>query len=140
MWKSLVLAWVLMFSATGASEKVELFDTDKEKVVHTYENLQEFQKEGRTILQSANRRVVDAKPSLKQALIVKIPLQPPQKVIVKDTDLKADIIRMFVIIPKNTARDPWLILHTQEGETLVLDFTEKIDRLMKMIAPHKTTD
>ena len=134
MWMNLVLAWMLLVSGSGTpAEQVELFDTDQEKVTRSFKNSENFQKEAREILQSVDKRVLELSPSLEHALIVKIPLEPPQKLKIKDANLDAEILRMFIVLPKKSARSPWLILQTKDGETVIVEFTEKLDRMLKLL-------
>jgi hypothetical protein len=130
----LILCLALLFS-TGepiASEPVELFDTDKERVVQTYDNSQEFQEAAKGLLNSVSGRVLEFNPSLEHALIVKIPLVPPQRLVSHSAKIDEKIGEMFVILPKK-GRKPWMILHTQEYQTLVLEFTGEVAGLKKLV-------
>ncbi|MEJ8548231.1 hypothetical protein [Brevibacillus borstelensis] len=118
---------------TFAAEQVELFDTDKERVVKTWENTTEFQAEAQSLLKSVSGRVLDLQPVLSHALIVKIPLAPPQKLTHKQAEIDAMIANMFVVMPKESGRRPWMILHTKEAETLVVEFSGQTGKLRKLL-------
>ena len=117
---------------TIAAEQVELFDTDKERVVKTYENTTLFQQEAQTLLKTVSGRVLDLQPSLSHALIVKIPLAPPQKLVHRQAQIDTMIASMFVIMPKEGSRRPWMILHTKEEETLLVEFAVDVEQLRKL--------
>ncbi|QQE76459.1 hypothetical protein KDJ56_02650 [Brevibacillus composti] len=117
---------------TIAAEQVELFDTDKERVVKTYENTTLFQQEAQTLLKTVSGRVLDLQPSLSHALIVKIPLAPPQKLVHRQAQIDTMIASMFVIMPKEGSRRPWMILHTKEEETLLVEFAGDVGQLRKL--------
>ncbi|WJQ82178.1 hypothetical protein [Brevibacillus brevis] len=136
MW--LIVCLALFFSgstanAAGLGEPIELFDTDKQRVVASFENTSGFQEEAKQILQSVSGRVLEFNPSLDSAMIVKIPLVPPKQIKLKSANLDAMIAEMFVIMPKKGERRPWLILHTKEYETVVVEFIEKVDDLRKQV-------
>jgi len=131
MWLKLVLLWML--AAGGPIEQVELFDTDKEKVVQTVDSTEAIQKEAQAILQSVSGRVMEFSPDLKHALIVKIPLAPPQTLQVKSASIDAVIERLFVVMPKK-GRSPWLILHSKEGDSYVVEFAQKTENLMNLLS------
>ncbi|MBH0330874.1 hypothetical protein ABH14_13860 [Brevibacillus brevis] len=137
MWR-LIVCLALLFSgsianAAGLGEPIELFDTDKQRVVASFENTTGFQEEAKQILQSVSGRVLEFNPSLDSAMIVKIPLVPPKPIKLKSANLDAMIAEMFVIMPKKGERRPWLILHTKEYETVVVEFIEKVDDLRKQV-------
>ncbi|NRS51851.1 hypothetical protein [Brevibacillus sp. HB2.2] len=136
MW--LIVCLALLFSGSTANaaelgEPIELFDTDKQRVVASFENTTGFQEEAKQILQSVSGRVLEFNPSLDSAMIVKIPLVPPKPIKLKSANLDAMIAEMFVIMPKKGERRPWLILHTKEYETVVVEFIEKVDDLRKQV-------
>ncbi|TKI57608.1 hypothetical protein E8L90_20420 [Brevibacillus antibioticus] len=136
MW--LIVCLGLLFSgstanAAGPGEPIELFDTDKQRVVASFENTAGFQEEAQQILQSVSGRVLEFNPSLDSAMIVKIPLVPPKSMKLKSASLDAMIAEMFVIMPKKEGRRPWLILHTKEYETVVVEFTKKVDHLREQV-------
>lgn len=116
-----------------AAEQVELFDTDKERVIKTLENTSEFQTEAQSLLKSVSGRVQDLQPALSHAMIVKIPLAPPQKLLHKQAGIDTMIANMFVVMPKDSSRRPWMILHTKEAETLVVEFSGEIGKLKKLL-------
>ncbi|MED1721246.1 hypothetical protein [Brevibacillus parabrevis] len=129
MW--LILCLTLFFSSGSAvgAEQVELFDSDKQQVVATFANSDEFQKEAEQLLATVSGRVQELNPSLDHAMIVKIPLAPPKRLKLASASLDTDIAEMFVIMPKKGGRRPWLILHTKEYETVVVEFTGAVDQL-----------
>lgn len=129
MW--LILSLALFFSAghVQAAEPVELFDTDKQKVVENFPNTEEFQTEAQRLLNSVSGRVLELTPSLEHAMIVKIPLVPPQPLVHRPSGIDAQIAEMFVVMPKKGGRHPWLILHTKQYETVVVEFSAKVDGL-----------
>jgi len=132
MW--LILCLALLFS-TGdpvATEPVELFDTDKERVVQTYANSEEFQNAAKQLLNTVSGRVLELNPSLEHAMIVKIPMTPPQQLVNDPARIHEKIAEMFVVIPKK-GRKPWMILHTQEYQTLVVEFTGEVAALKKLV-------
>lgn len=133
MW--LILCLTLFFSAPGsqATEQVELFDTDKQQIVATFPNNEVFQKEAQQFLASVSGRVQEFNPSLDRAMIVKIPLVPPKRLTHRPSKLDADIADMFVIMPKKGGRVPWLILHTKQYETVVVEFAGKVDQLRAQV-------
>ncbi|USG66365.1 hypothetical protein NDK47_03270 [Brevibacillus ruminantium] len=115
-----------------AAEQVELFDTDKERVIQTYQNTTDFQQEAQSLLQSVSGRVMDLEPSLSHAMIVKIPLAPPQKLVHPQARIDAMIASVFVIMPKERGHRPWMILHTKEEETLVVECTGEVQKLRQL--------
>lgn len=133
MW--LILCLTLFFSAGDihAAEQIELFDTDKQQVVATFPNTQAFQKEAQQLLNDVSGRVLELNPSLDHAMIVKIPLVPPKRLTHRPSGIDAEIAEMFVVMPKKGSRPPWLILHTKQYETLVVEFTGKVDRLRAQV-------
>lgn len=122
MLPTLLFGLLLLFSSTAVSADVELFDTDREKVVKVYANSPRFQQEAQNILHSVSGRVQELSPSLEKALILKIPLSPPQELTLASAAIDAEIVEMFVVMPKRGARPPWLILHTADGHSLLLEF------------------
>jgi hypothetical protein len=133
MW--LILCLAMLFSAGNpvGAEPVELFDTDKERVVQTFANTEEFQETAKTLLNSVTGRVLELNPSLDHAMIVKIPLAPPQKFLNRPANMEATIVQMFVIMPKVGKRKPWMILHTQNDETLIVEFGGEVAKLKKLV-------
>ncbi|ELK42217.1 hypothetical protein D478_09988 [Brevibacillus agri BAB-2500] len=129
MW--LILCLTLFFSAGSANggEQVELFDSDKQQVVATFANSDVFQKEAQQLLRTVSGRVLELNPSLDHVMIVKIPLAPPQRLQHAPSGIDAEIAEMFVIMPKKEGRRPWLILHTKEYETVVVEFSGAVDQL-----------
>ncbi|WP_400164364.1 hypothetical protein ACAF76_018845 [Brevibacillus sp. TJ4] len=140
MW--LIVCLALLFSGAqtvhaetelpGAAQ-VELFDTNKQKVVQTFANSSLFQKQAKEILDSVSGRVQELSPSLENAMIAKIPLAPPQRMVHKGTGLDVEIAEMFVVMPKKGSRPPWLILITKEHETVIMEFSRKVDALRKQL-------
>ncbi|MFY0545917.1 hypothetical protein [Brevibacillus sp. H7] len=130
-----MLCLALLFSTgeTVAAEPVELFDTDKERVVQTFDNTREFQEAAKELLTSVSGRVLELNPSLAHALIVKIPLVPPQPLVNRQARIEEKISEIFVIMPKKGERKPWMILHTQEYETLVVEFSKEVSTLKKLV-------
>ncbi len=133
MWLQLVLSWMLMVSGISSGEQVEIFDTDRGKVVETYTNTEEIQRAAHTILESVSGKVMELSPSLEHAMIVKIPMEPAHRLAVKKADIDEMIVRMFIIMPKSETRPPFMILHTQKGETVVVEFTAKLETLQKLL-------
>lgn len=143
MW--LILSLALLFSPAHAgamakpveladqSERVELFDTDKQQVVETFPNSSSFQEQAGKILDSVSGRVLELNPALEHAMIVKIPLVPPKRLVHKPSRLDTQIAAMFVVMPKTGRRAPWLILHTKQYETVVVEFSAKIDTLREQL-------
>ncbi|RNB55728.1 hypothetical protein EDM57_14640 [Brevibacillus gelatini] len=133
MW--LILCLTLLFSAGSANggEQVELFDSDKQQVVATFANSDEFQKEAQQLLRTVSGRVLELNPSLDHAMIVKIPLAPPQRLQHVPSGIDAEIAEMFVIMPKKGGRRPYLILHTKEYETVVVEFSGAVDQLRSSV-------
>ncbi|RAP23121.1 hypothetical protein C2W64_03120 [Brevibacillus laterosporus] len=116
-----------------AGESVELFDSDQQKVVSHYQNTTQFQKEAQTILQSVSGRVQDISPQLEHCYILKIPVAPPMKLSVPRAKLEDTILRVFVVMPKNGERKPWLILLNQREETLLVEFTKDVGAIHELI-------
>lgn len=133
MW--LLLLFQLLFSNAEPinAEQVELFDTDKERVVQTIANTEVFQTEAKAILASITGRVQELNPSLEHAMIVKIPLAPPQKLANRSANIDEVITQLFVIMPKRDNRRPFLILHTKANETLVVQFSGQVTKLRKLV-------
>lgn len=136
MW--LLVGLMLLFSgstahAAGVGEPIELFDTDKQRVVATFENTAGFQDEAQQLLQSVSGRVLELNPSLDSAMIVKVPLVPPKPLKLRSAKIEASIAEMFVIMPKKGERRPWMILHTKEYETIVAEFSGKVDQLRERV-------
>nr|WP_206529671.1 hypothetical protein [Brevibacillus sp. SYP-B805] len=129
----LALCFLLATGGQVAAEQVELFDSDVERVIETFANTEEFQKEARVILDSVSGKVTELNPPLTHALIAKIPLAPPQELHVKADRIDEVITQMFVVMPKQGGRRPYLILHTKANDTLVLEFGEKTDRLRRLL-------
>ncbi|MGN7470907.1 hypothetical protein [Brevibacillus sp. SAFN-007a] len=129
MW--LILCLTLFFSAGSANggEQVELFDSDEQRVVATFANSDRFQQEAQQLLRTVSGRVLELNPSLDHVMIVKIPLAPPQRLKHAASGIDTEIAEMFVIMPKKAARRPWLILHTKEYETVVVEFSGAVDQL-----------
>lgn len=138
MW--LILCMTLLFSAaqtapadlSGAAQ-VELFDTDKQKVVQTFPNSHPFQQQAQRILDSVSGRVLELNPSLDHAMIAKIPLVPPKRLVHKPSRIDTEIAEMFVIMPKQGGRSPWLILKNKQYDTVVVEFTAPVDALRKQL-------
>lgn len=118
---------------SGQAEQVELFDTDKQQVVRTFPNSSAFQQQAQRILDSVSGRVLDLNPSLENAMIVKIPLAPPKRLVHQASNLDTQITNMFVILPKSGGRQPWLILHTKQEETVVVEFSAKVDAIREQL-------
>ncbi|GIO03763.1 hypothetical protein J5TS2_44310 [Brevibacillus halotolerans] len=116
-----------------AGENVELFDSDQQKVVSHYSNSTLFQQEAQTILHSVSGRVQDISPQLEHCYILKIPVDPPIKVSVPKEKMKDHISRVFVVMPKNGKRKPWLILHNQREETILAEFTRDVSTIRELI-------
>jgi hypothetical protein len=133
MWAMLALCFLLVAGQPVAAERVELFDSDAEKVVATFDNTKEFQQEARVILDSVSGIVKELNPTLTHVLIAKIPLAPPQKLTARSIDTDAEIATMFVVMPKREVRQPYLILLTKENETLVVEFGQKTDQLRRLL-------
>ena len=138
MWMIVCLA--LLFSGGQAdltdlsgAAPVELFDTDKQKVVQTFANSEQFQEQAQRILDSVSGRVLELNPSLEKAMIAKIPLAPPKKLVHKPSRLDVDIAEMFVVMPKKGRRPPWLILITKQHETVIVEFTHPVDALRRQL-------
>ncbi|MBO8164077.1 MAG: hypothetical protein H0Z34_10215 [Brevibacillus sp.] len=131
---ALCASLLLFFSPPAAAGEVELFDTDKERVVEMYANSPLFQQEAKQILNSVSGRVLELSPSLQRALILRIPLQPPQDLAVRAMDIDETIVEMFVVMPKQGERRPWLIVHTKDGDSLLLEFTRGANPLKKLLA------
>ncbi|MGG1662815.1 hypothetical protein [Brevibacillus sp. NRS-1366] len=133
MW--LILCFALFFSGStaNAAESIELFDSDKQQVVATFANTESFQTEAKRLLQSVSGRVLELNPSLEHAMIIKIPLAPTQRLKHASSGIDTEIAEMFVIMPKKGNRPPWLILHTKEYETIVMEFGAKIDQLRAQV-------
>jgi hypothetical protein len=128
-----LLSLFLLTAEPGAAGQVELFDTDEERVVKTYENSDAFQKQAQAILDSVSGRVLELNPSLEKVMIAKIPLAPPKKLAVQAIGVDTVVTDMFVVMPKQGSRLPWLILHNKENETLLLEFTQKVDGLKQLL-------
>ncbi|CAJ1004279.1 MULTISPECIES: hypothetical protein [Bacillales] len=138
MWLILCLALLASPLQTGAvkaeaAEQVELFDTDEERVVNTFDNTEAFQTEAQVLLNSVSGRVQELNPPLSHALIVKIPLVPPRQLVHRPAKIDAAIAEMFVVMPKAGSRRPWMILHTKQYETLVVEFAGEVDGLKKLV-------
>jgi len=133
MWLLLVLGLLLAGGQQPDGVQVELFDTDKERVVRQFANTAPFQQEAKEILDSVSGRVMELNPPLDKALIVKIPLSPVQKLQVPKARLDASIYQMFVVMPKHGQRRPYLILHTEKEETLVVEFARDVEKLRHLI-------
>lgn len=145
MW--LILCLALLFTPAHAAamanpnpadpidqaERVELFDTDKQQVVQTYPNSTAFQEHAGHILDSVSGRVLELNPALEHAMIVKIPLVPPRRLVHKPSRLDTQIAAMFLVMPKTGSRAPWLILHTKQYETVVVEFSAKVDTLREQL-------
>jgi hypothetical protein len=116
----------------GAAE-VELFDTNRQKVVQTFPNTRQFQLQAQRILDSVSGRVLELNPSLENAMIAKIPLVPPKKLVHHSSRVNEEIAEMFVVMPKKGGRSPWLILHTKNDETVVMEFGEQTGTLRKLL-------
>lgn len=133
MW--LILSLALFFSPVLATtaEQVEIFDSDQQKVVATFDNTEALQAEAQQLLKSVSGRVLELNPSLDHVLIVKIPLTPPKKLVVPSAGIQFDIAEMFVIMPKQGSRPPWLILHTKQYETVVVEFSGSVKKLREQV-------
>jgi len=115
------------------AEEVELFDSDKQQVIRTFPNSTSFQQQAQHILDSVSGRVLDLNPSLENAMIVKIPLAPPKRLVHQASNLDTQIAAMFIIMPKSGGRQPWLILHTKQEETVVVEFSAKVDAIREQL-------
>lgn len=131
----LLLALFLLFSPMEpvAAEQVELFDTNQERVVQAFENSSAFQEEAQHILDSVTGRVLELSPSLDNALIIKIPLAPPKALVVHAAKIDETALAIFVVMPKQQNRKPWLIVHTKKEATLLVEFTEELTKLRQLI-------
>lgn len=128
-----ILLSLFLFTASPIHyEQVEVFDTDKERVVQTIDNSEVFQQAAAKILQSVTVRVGELSPQLEKAIIVKIPLQPPQNLTSQPT-MKSPVREMFIVLPKNERRNPWLILHSNDEETHLFEFSGSVDELKRLI-------
>ena len=133
MWLILCLALFFSGGTAHAAEQVELFDSDQQKVVATFANTEVFQTEAQKLLHSVSGRVLELNPSLEHAMIVRIPLAPPQHLTHSSSGIDTDIAEMFVIMPKKGSRPPWMILHTKQYETVVVEFGAKVEQLRKQV-------
>lgn len=133
MWLILCVALLFSGSTANAAESIELFDSDKQQVVATFANTESFQSEAKRLLQSVTGRVLELNPSLEHVMIVKIPLAPPQHLKHSPSGIDIQVAEMFVIMPKKGTRPPWLILHTKDYETLVMEFGAKVDELRAQV-------
>ncbi|UNK18822.1 hypothetical protein MNQ98_01875 [Paenibacillus sp. N3/727] len=142
MW--LLLCMTLLFSPNQAipqltvtqpiagAAQVELFDTDKERVVERFDNSASFQAVAQSLLNSVNGRVMEINPSLSRAMIVKIPLAPPKKLIHKPSGINTTISDVYVIMSRERPR-PYMILRTTENEILLVEFAEETAELKKLV-------
>ncbi|WP_019123970.1 hypothetical protein [Brevibacillus massiliensis] len=133
MWKSICLALMLFSAQPIQAEDVELYDTDKERVIQTFANSEKFQQEAADILKRVTGRVQELAPSLTKVEILKIPLAPPRELTVQPGNVQAKVVEMFVVMPKQGARAPWLILHTKEHSTILAEFSGSVQSLRDMI-------
>jgi len=133
MW--LILCLALFFSSSDATvaEKIELFDSDQQKVVATFDNTAALQTEAQRMLDSVSGRVLEFNPSLDHVRIVKIPLTPPKRLVLRSAGIDTDIAEMFVIMPKQGGRAPWLILHTKQYEAVVVEFSRGVEKLKEHV-------
>lgn len=126
MWL-LMTAWLLFFGGQATdSMQVELFDSDAERVVSTFENSQAFQQQAKVLLASVTGRVQELNPPLEHALIAKIPLLPPQTLDKPKLNMHEEVSQLVVVMPKKGQRSPYLIVQTKGGETLVVEFRADI--------------
>ncbi|MGD8192608.1 hypothetical protein ACQCN2_21785 [Brevibacillus ginsengisoli] len=132
MLHSLLLSLFLITATPVAYQQVEIFDTDKEKVVETIDNSESFQQVASSILASVTRRVSEMSPQLEKSIIVKIPLQPPQR-IKFEPSIQSPIREMFIVLPKSEKRNPWLILHSKDEETHLFEFSGSVQELRRLI-------
>ncbi len=134
-----LLSLALFFAAGQPinAEQVELFDTDQEKVVEYFTNTDEFQAQAKHILNSVTGRVLDLQPVLEHAFILKVPLVPPQKLSVPKASIEDTVAELFVVMPKQGVRKPWLILRTKKEETLLVEFSQGLDQLHQLIHAEK---
>ncbi|QRG68179.1 hypothetical protein [Brevibacillus choshinensis] len=134
MWLILCLALFFSSGQTAlATEQVEVFDSDQQKVIATFDNTPALQKEAQLILDSVSGRVLEFNPSLDHVRVVKIPLVPPKRLTQRSAGIEADIAEMFVVIPKKGSRPPWLILHTKQYETIVVEFSVSVKTLKELV-------
>ena len=138
MW--LILCLTLLFSAgppaqeeLAGADNVELFDTNLQKVVRTFPNTRQFQQQAQRILDSVSGPVQELNPSLENAMIAKIPLVPPKKLVHRPSRVDEEIVEMFVVMPKKGGRSPWLLMHTREYKTIAMEFAEQTGALRKML-------
>lgn len=134
MWQKLLLSFLLFNTNPVATDSVEIFDTDKERIVSTIDNSEAFQKIAGALMESVSDRVADLSPPLEKSLIVKIPLAPLQNLKKPSLKIDATITDLFVVMPKQSNRKPWLILHTKEGDTLLLEFGMDLTHLKELIS------
>ncbi|KQL43394.1 hypothetical protein AN963_28450 [Brevibacillus choshinensis] len=136
MWLLLCLALFFSSGETAiatTAEQIELFDSDQQKVVATFDNTAALQAEAQHMLDSVSGRVLEFNPSLDHVMIVKIPLIPPKHLALRSAGIDADISEMFVIMPKQGSRPPWLILHTKQYETVVVEFSGSVKKLREQV-------
>ncbi|WP_139491901.1 hypothetical protein [Brevibacillus dissolubilis] len=143
MWMSLFVSLMLVFTSPitdqpnqrpGAPEQIELFDTDQERIVQRLESTPQYQQEVRKILDSVTGRVQELNPSLRKAMILKIPVKPPQRLRFAQANLDTEIIRMFIVMPKpGNPRKPYLLLHNRNNETILMEFNRPLTSLMNLL-------
>lgn len=136
MW--LILCLALFFSsgdaaAVAAMGQIELFDSDAQKVVAAFDNTAELQAEAQRIMDSVSGRVQEFNPSLDHVTVLKIPLVPPKRLSLRSAGLDVEITDMFVVMPKQGRRQSWLILHTKQYETVVVEFSRDVKKLKELL-------
>lgn len=136
MWFIVCLA--LFFSsghaaAVGVADQIELFDSDAQKVVATFDNTAKRQAEAQLILDSVSGRILELNPSLDHVTVLKIPLVPPKRLVLQSAGLDTELVDMFVVMPKRGERQPWLILHTKQYETVVVEFSRGVKKLKELL-------
>lgn len=133
MWQILLLSLVLFNANPTVADSIEIFDTDKERIVSTIDNSEAFQRMAGAMMESVTGSVADLSPPLEKSLIVKIPLHPEQSFKKQKLQIDSTIRELFVVMPKQNKRKPWLILHTKEDDTLLLEFTMDTAPLKELI-------
>ncbi|WP_232699941.1 hypothetical protein [Brevibacillus daliensis] len=120
-------------SINESEEQVELFDSEKEKVISRFSNTKKFREEAARIIQSISGRVQEMSPAFDQSFIVKIPISPPMKLTLPKYELNEDIHYLYVVMPMKGKRKPWIIMHNQESETILMEIASDVTNLKKLL-------
>jgi hypothetical protein len=111
-------------AANAIVGKVEVFDVAQGKIVATFPNSEEIQKEVQAWLHSISGMAAQAKIDPKHGIVLKIPVQPA--IHVNNQWFKDDVVEVFIPVSPANLQKPLLLLFTSDNKPLMFHFTQDI--------------